>query len=227
MKKENRIIAITILVILTSLLISSCMFVGDNFKIRKLISYIDSNKQGNEKVQVVNLYDDYEQKSVEILFVNVDTVIEADEIVRLINQYLADHPDYFLNDDYYIEVNMDYSTRSHTQNFMCRNSLEVYRIGDEKGEEYFDRTVSVEDNLCYLNVIGYFMDQEEMKLSRYAGLFPEIKNLTLQHTILDDLSVFGTMESIESVRILYDVGEISDELLAQLNELYPEIDFIS
>lgn len=66
-----------------------------------------------------------------------------------------------------------------------------------------------------------------MKLSRYAGLFPEIKNLTLQHTILDDLSVFGTMESIESVRILYDVGEISDELLAQLNELYPEIDFIS
>ena len=58
-----------------------------------MISYIDSNKKGNEKVQVVNLYDDYEQKSVEILFVNVDTVIEADEIVRLINQYLADHPD--------------------------------------------------------------------------------------------------------------------------------------
>lgn len=227
MRKFTKIILILIIELVSLCLSTSCMFVGDNYKVRDLISYIDSNKKGNEKVQFVNLYDDYEQKSVEILFVNVDTVIEADEIVRLINQYLADHPDYFLNDDYYIEVNMDYSTRSHTQNFMCRNSLEVYRIGDEEGEEYFDRTVSVEDNLCYLNVIGYFMDQEEMKLSRYAGLFPEIKNLTLQHTVLDDLSVFGTMESIESVRILYDVGEISDELLAQLNELYPEIDFIS
>lgn len=62
MRKFTKIILILIIELVSLCLSTSCMFVGDNYKVRDLISYIDSNKKGNEKVQVVNLYDDYEQK---------------------------------------------------------------------------------------------------------------------------------------------------------------------
>lgn len=226
MKEKMRITSILMIVLLSMCLSTSCIFIGDNFRARELISYLNKYKEGDEKVQFANIYDKPAQKSMEIFIVNVDTVKEADEVIRLINQYLEDHPDYFLNDDYYIEVHMDYSERSHTQNFICRNSMEIYWIGYEEDDENYDATVIVEDRLCYLQVIGYNMDRDEKKISCYSGLFSDIKELVLNRTYLDDMSAFGTMESLERVAIYYEVGQISEETLAQLSEMYPEIEFV-
>ena len=222
MRKAKTNLAI-LFIALISLISTSCMHTSDNFKVRDLVSYINTNKVGEEKFKYANVYEDYAQKSIVIDFVNVHTLSEADEIIRLINQYLSDNPDYFLNDDYYIEVRMDAVGNSYTRNFVCRNSMEIILFGEEDSQ---DILVDVEKNLCHLVVYGIVLDTPSRKISSFNGLFSDIKSLRLSDSvIIDDLSVFGTFHNLQSVSMdIAGVG-VSDDTLTQLRKMYPEIIF--
>ncbi len=225
MKNKLKIIPILMITLISLCLSTSCYLIEDNFKVRDLISYINRNKEGDEQFQVAKVYDENVQKSIEISFVSVDTVIEADEIIRLVNQYLEDHPDYFLNEDYYIEITMEADEIFTTLNFLCRNSLQNYNINDK---DFQDVSVVVENKLCHLIVVGTVLDHSSYFISSYSGLFSDIRVLALSRDInLDDLSAFGSMDNLEKVAMLTDQGQISEETLAQLKETYPEIEFVS
>lgn len=227
MKNAKGILSILIILVFLCF-ITSCKESGGYKLIEDLIRYISENSEGNSTYLKSLHYDDYEQKSMRIYFTEVDTLTEADEIVRLINQYLEDHPDFLLNDDYYLEVYMDSEERNKTQNFSCSNSMEFYRIGDEEGEEYYDVTVPVEVGLCYLRVIGYTLRGENLYISHYSGLFSDIRVLVLHEAInLDDLSAFGTLESLERVVFLNREGHIQENVMKELDNLYTEIVFES
>jgi len=223
MKNAKRVIMLVSILLLSLGLSTSCLLIGDNFKIRDLISYIDKNKESDEKYDGAHIYDEHAQKSIFISFSNIDTVKEADEIIRLINKYLVDHPEYFLNQDFYICVKMSSVRNAYSHSFSCTNSMEYY---SPESKDHKNKTVLIEEDLCQLIVNGVTMGSEELKISKFDGLFSDIKSLVLSdNVVLDDLSVFGTFESLEAVNLALSSGQISDETIAQLKEMYPEIEF--
>lgn len=223
MKNAKRVITLVSILLLSLGLSTSCLLIGDNYKIRDLISYIDQNKEGDQKYNGAHIYDEHVQKSISIDFTKVDTVKDADEIIRLINQFLDNQPEYFLHENYYITVTMRKMKTTYSQTFSCRNSMEFFGVGDDK---YQDVTVTIEDNLSYLIVSGITMSNEELKISLFSGLFSDIKKLDLCDKVsVDDLNVFGTFKSLETVWFENSDGHISDDIGSQLEEMYPEIEF--
>lgn len=223
MRKAKTNLAILFIALISLISVSSCTQNEDYKLIEDMIRYMEDDKIGDEDFINVYIFDEYVQKSISINFANVDTVQEADGIIRSMNQFLADRPEYFLHDDYYIEVNMDAGEYSYSRNFTCSNSMKYYKTGDEG---YRDTVVPIEKNLCHLRVNGIVLDTPSRKISSFNGLFSDIKRLRLSDSVsIDDLSVFGTFHNLQSVSMdIAGVG-VSDDTLTQLREMYPEIIF--
>lgn len=197
--------------LLTSFLLSSCLSdhlikdlqreINDYRRIQALTSAVD------EEFGTMSMYRmeiDDEAKSFVLAYGGPNTIAEYDKIRVIINNFLLENPDFFLNDGYSIEICIQ---GNHAGPVMLVLSNE------KKLDNGSDDALYV--GLDYMKV--YDMS-DDIAISQMKGHCTTLKALLLDKVALDDLDALKDLPALESVELL---DGYTEEDLQAIREALP------
>lgn len=202
-----------IIVFITILMLSSCYIyycVGLNFKnivIADYITYISKNDIGDIRCIDVIIDRNSKKDAIEIVFRNVDEVLELIELVDVTNKYFLEHPNSRLSK---AEVILTlYDSSNHYINYQCTTRHNSNKNGVIRS--------------LWINTDISTMNYNLKCISSYAEGLTTIEYLLIGNDfVLDDISVFEKLISIQIVEFEY----ASDKQKKAIEEITQKYDWI-
>lgn len=189
--RSRRLLFISTLLI-AAILLSSCearwRYNADLYRMRDFTNAIEEEFG---ELSIKDIAIDDEEKSFSITYTGPETIAEFDQIREMINDYLIENPDFFLNDGYSITVHFKtYIGRVNYVNSMITNKKNPY---DEKSDELYE-------NLAFMEIQnGPYASYE---ISQLEGHCTTLKGLGLDGIKLKDLDVLKNLPVLESVMLV-------------------------